>query len=227
MSTVRSIPVVMPPEVLFRVERLSPALRFSRIDEATAALDGAGNRFDVLGSGVLYAASTAQAALAETAAHFRVSATLLELLEAAGASASDSRRPSLGAAWRDARVIRSLCLADPLPFVDIEDARTHVVLTERARPLLKDLGVPHLDVPTVRGRSRLLTRGLATWARSATDDTGDPLYGGIRYLSKLSNDYECWAIFEGARLDVCDERRITRTDADLLAVADRHGILLD
>ncbi|WP_440709382.1 RES family NAD+ phosphorylase [Herbiconiux sp. YIM B11900] len=223
----RFIPVVMPPGVLFRVERLTPALRFSRIDEATAALDGAGNRFDVLGSGVLYAASTVQAALAETAAHFRVSVTLLERLATAGASASDLRRPSLGAAWRDARVIRSLRVRDSLPFVDIEDARTHVLLTEQASPLLTDLGVPLLDVPAERGRSRLLTRGLATWARSATDDAGDPLYGGIRYLSKLSNDYECWAIFEGAHLEVREERRITPTDADPLAVVDRHGILVD
>ncbi len=121
--------------------------------------------------------------------------------------------------------LRTLETVDALPFVDIEDPITHTYLTEHARAVLIAHSVPNLDVPTVRGPSRLLTRSLATWIYQARDVDGAPLYGGIRYMSKLG-DYENWAIFDGTEVRSLGQQRITRDNTDLLAVTHRHGIPL-
>ncbi|GIT82201.1 hypothetical protein LLS1_38700 [Leifsonia sp. LS1] len=217
--------LVEPPSVLFRVERPEPPLRYSQISAEDTALDNVGNRFDIAGAGVLYAASHTQGALAETSASFRVSASLLETMAHAGAGPNELAIPVLGPEWRAQRVLRLLETRDALPFVDIEDPVTHTYLTSQARAVLLALGVSHLDVAAVRGPSRLLTRGLATWLYQARDSEGAPLYGGIRYVSKLG-DYENWAIFDGTEVRVVGHYRITLDDPDLVAVATRHGIPL-
>lgn len=218
--------LVEPPALLSRVESPVPPLEYSRISAESAALDSSGNRFDVPGAGVLYVATTAQGALAETAGNYRVKASLLEKMAAAGASADELRPPSLDGDWRAGRVVRTLRTRDALPFLDIEDPQSHIYLTKHAGSVLLGLGVDRLDVPTVRGPSRLLTRGLATWIYQAKDDADEPLYGGIRYLSKLSNDYECWAIFDGTTVELAGEVRITIDNPDLVAICERFGIPL-
>lgn len=218
--------LVEPPPEMFRVERSEPALHYSRINADTAGLDNAGNRFDVPGAGVLYAASSTQGAFAETTAHFRISASLLEHMASVGATPAELQVPAIDASWRATRVIRTLRARDALPFVDIEAAETHTYLTGHARSVLLSLAIPLLDVPTVRGSSRLLTRGLATWIYQAKNDAGEPLFGGVRYLSKLSNEYECWAIFDGTTVQLLSDQRITINDPDLVAVAARHRVPL-
>lgn len=211
---------------MFRVARADSVLRFSTIRADVSGRDNEGNRFDVPGGGVLYAATTAQGALAEVTAAFRPSASLRQLMAEAGATADEFAVSTLDASWRAPRVVGTLRSRDALPFIDIEAAETHTYLTEHARTVLIGLGVPALDVAAVRGPSRLLTRGLATWIYQAVNETGDPLYGGIRYLSRLSTDYECWAIFDETPVELVDERRITIDDPDLVAVAERHGFRL-
>lgn len=143
--TARSTPALVdPPTTLLRVERFESPLRYSQISAETAALDHAGNRFDVPGAGVLYAASTAQGAFAETTAHFRHSASLLERMARAGASADELAVPTLDRSWRAGRVLRMLRMLDALPFFDIEASGSHTYLTEHARSVLLGLGVPML-----------------------------------------------------------------------------------
>jgi hypothetical protein len=147
-------PLVEPPSTLHRVERIAPPLSFNRINAIDAALDAAGNRFDVPGATVLYAATTASGAF-----------------------------------------------------------------TERAHDVLLQRDIAALDVAAVRGPSRLLTRGLATWIYSQTDARGRPRYGGIRYVSRLG-DFECWAIFDGTTVEVIDEVSIEADDPALREVAE-------
>jgi hypothetical protein len=217
--------LVEPPAEMFRVERLSPALRYSRINAEDAAKDRGGNRFDVPGGGVLYAATHARGGLAETLANFRPSASVARRVARTGADAAESVAPELDAAWRANRVIRTLRVNDPLPFIDIESASTHTYLTQHAAHVLRSVELEALDVSAVRGPSRRLTRGLATWIYQTQSADGTPLYGGIRYLSRLG-DYECWAIFEGADDELLSEKRITIDDPDLVAVADLYDIRL-
>lgn len=147
-------------------------------------------------------------------------------MAAAGASADELERPDLDASWRARRVLRSLRTVDALPFLDIEHPRSHTYLTERARSVLLSLDIPLLDVPTVRGPSRLLTRGLATWIYQAKNAVGEPLYGGIRYLSKPGSDFECWAIFDGITVEATGEQRITADNPDLIDVCELFRIPL-
>jgi hypothetical protein len=212
-----------PSEPLWRVERESPALRFSRINSVDAAQDRAGNRFDVPGAGVLYGATLAQGAFAETLAHFRPSATLLAKLKATGGPV-----PEVGivpASWREDRLLRRFVFDKPLPFVDIESPVTHTYLATNAPELLAARGLSALDVSDVRGPSRLLPRSIAGWLYSRTDDHGSPLYAGIRYVSRLG-DYECWAIFEGTAVRVTGEESIKASSHTLQEVATIYALTI-
>lgn len=218
--------LVDPPATLWRVEWRNPPLHYSRISPVDASLDGAGNRFDVPGAGVLYAATQPEGAFAETTAHFRPKASLIAKMQAA---ANDGEMPSLpgqlDASWRTRRVLRSFQAVNALPFVDIEAPETHTYLTAHAARLLDSLHITNLDVSTVRGRSRWLTRGLADWVYNSRDDAGDALFGGIRYVSRLG-DYECWAIFDGTDVKQLTEQPIDIDNPALVAIAVRHGLTL-
>ncbi len=41
-------------------------------------------------------------------------------------------------------------------------------------------------------------------------------FHGIAYISRFDDNFDCWAIFEGARFDVVDRVPIARDDPDLL-----------
>lgn len=215
-----------PPDRLWRVERQETQLHYSRITAEHAEFDNAGNRFDVLGAGVLYAASSPQGAYAETTAHLRRSASLIARMRKAGATADELIETGIDAAWRSRRVLRTLRTRDALPFVDIEHPATHTYLTEHAAEVLLRTGVQALDVALARGPSRQLTRGLASWLYSARGADDALLYGGIRYVSRLG-DYECWAIFDGTTAEVLTTTPIVADDADLVAVAALHGVPLE
>ncbi len=49
-------------------------------------------------------------------------------------------------------------------------------------------------------------------------------FAGIRYLSRLSSDWECWALFENVALDEHERRPIPRDDEALLRIADLYGL---
>lgn len=75
-----------------------------------------------------------------------------------------------------------------------------------------------LDVPTIRGYNRRLTRELARWIYTQIDEEGHPLYSGIRYISK-HGDYECWALFDGTEVEEVSSLSVECRDNDLLHVA--------
>lgn len=209
--------LVEAPDTLWRVERATTVLRFSRISPVDAENDRAGNRFDVLGGAVLYATSDPRGAYAETIAQFRPSALAPELDEI-GLEPGRVTYGALPREWRLSRRLRSLQLVDPRPFIDIDAPATHSFLVREAGDVLRPLGIAHLDVGVVRGPSRLLTRALARWAYTQVDDDGQGVYGGIRYSSRIGSQ-ECWAIFDGTTVRVLAELDITADDHALTEVA--------
>ena len=215
--------LVTPPNALYRVEIPSPALRFSMISPLIAAKPDEGNRFDVLGARVLYAATEPEGSYAETLASFRPKASLLAKMAAyAPTQASSGTVP---AEWRRKRTITQLQPLGALPFLDIEATATHTHLTSAMADVLAAFNVNNLDVARVRGPNRLLTRALATWVYSQADEDGMPLYGGIRYVSKLG-DYECWALFDNAPLAATTRSPISRNAKGLQEVADVLGLTI-
>jgi hypothetical protein len=209
--------LVEAPDILWRLERATTALRFSRISPLDAENDRVGNRFDVPGGGVLYAATDPQGAYAETIAQFRRSALAPEL-ENEGLEPGRVGPGEVSREWRASRRLRALRLVDPRPFVDIDATATHAYLTREAGYVLRAIGIGNLDIGLVRGPSRILTRALARWIYTRVDDDGLGLYSGIRYGSRIGSQ-ECWAVFDGTGVNLVDERDIDADDAALNAVA--------
>jgi len=191
-------------------------MNFSEISPTDAQNSAGGNRLDVPGGGVLYAASTAEGAYAETLARFRPTAAMRALPRE-----SDEHFMEVGAVpadWRTRRELVRFALEDPLPFIDVDAPATHAFLTQEVPGNLAALGYDTLDVAAVRGRDRFLTRFVAGWAFAQTDSEGRFLYSGIRYGSRLG-DYECWAIFQGAQIVNEQPSAIDRDDRHLALVA--------
>lgn len=124
--------------------------------------------------------------------------------------------------WRAQRSIVRFELIDPLPFVDADAVETHQSLQRELATELAALDVPDLDIGTVRGRDRRVTRLIAEWAYGASDDDG-PLYGGIRYESRIAGG-ECFAIFDGTAIAERERQPIRLEDPELRAVAGAFGL---
>jgi hypothetical protein len=215
--------LVLAPTPLWRVERVSPALRFSRINAVDAMNERAGNRFDVPGAGVLYGATAAAGGYAETLAGFRPRASMVEALTQVTPEPGRVLSGQVPASWLTTRRLRSFDVIGSLPFVDLESPATHTHLTEKAAPVLLHQGLENLDIPAVRGPGRLLTRAIASWIYSQTDEHGHALYAGIRYVSRLG-DFECWAIFDGTPVELRSAMEVEPSDPALTQVLELFGI---
>ena len=53
----------------------------------------------------------------------------------------------------------------------------------------------------------------------AADTVGEPMYAGIRYMSRLDSGWECWALFDPETVDVGAGEAIAIDDVTLQATA--------
>lgn len=205
---------------VWRVARLGKGTEFSHIDAADAQSPSAGNRFDVMGGGVLYAATTEEGCYREVLARLRPASNMSRFDED---DTRFMRAGNVAASWRENRRRYALEVPEALPFVDVEHQDTWNAF-EVSRSLPPD--VEHLDVGFVRGPNRLVTRALAQWAYAATNDDGDFLYSGLRYMSRTGN-FECWAIFDGtAVLEAAPAGEITTQDDALRRVSNDYRLTI-
>jgi hypothetical protein len=59
------------------------------------------------------------------------------------------------------------------------------------------------------------------------DAAGDRRFAGLRYLSRVGDEFENWALFEPASVAaVKPAERLTRDDPDLLAALEQLGLAL-
>ena len=104
--------LVTCPDRLWRVGRSPDPMNFAGITPEDASLPTGGNRFDVPGGGVLYAASHATGAFAETLARFRPT-TKMRRLPIDGDD--HLMMPgSVPADWRTRRQLANFSLDEPL-----------------------------------------------------------------------------------------------------------------
>lgn len=200
--------------------RATDPANFATIDPVDAATASAGNRFDVPGGSVMYAASDPRGAYAETIARLRPTARM-RALDHDPAFMSPGSVP---ADWRLRRNLVEIGLKQPAPFLDVEAPETHTYLGETMAASLALLGVDNLNVSDVRGANRLVTRAISLFAYVHIDqEDGELAYSGIRYISKLG-DHECWAVFDGTDFEITRRRTIEKTDPDLLRVAETFGL---
>lgn len=215
--------LVTAPSPLWRVERIDPPLRFSLLNPVDALNDQSGNRFDIAGGGVLYGATAPEGGFAETLAAFRPSASMVLALHGSSAEPGRVGPGQVPQGWFATRRMRTFNVVGSLPFVDLESPATHLYLTQNAAPLLRAHSLENLDVASVRGPSRLLTRAISSWLYSRTDEHGRPLYAGIRYVSRLG-DFECWAVFDGTAVELQSSSEISPSDATVQSVLRLFGI---
>jgi hypothetical protein len=106
-----------------------------------------------------------------------------------------------------------------LRFLDVEALATRQLLRSDLAPILAYYRCPDLDVATVRGADRRLTRWIAKWAFEARDESGAAEFSGIRYLSRLNTAWECWAVFHDVDIVEKEREPITRQNPALLSIA--------
>lgn len=207
---------------LCRVARAESPFHWSEISAEDSPRKHVGNRFDVPGHGVMYFASDLEGAYAETLARFRPSPKIRKYV-----AEQDPHFMMVGGVprdWRDKRTIAEAVLRDPLPFLDVESAHTHEVLSSAMAAELVELGEGVIDVASVRGRNRLLTRAIASWAFEQRDAAGHPVYGGLRYLSRVDTRFECWAVFEGAEFRETKTSPIDPQATELVSTAELYQL---
>jgi hypothetical protein len=226
---------------------LSP--RWERADD-----DGTfGNRFDDPSAEqrippgkrfrTIYCATQRAAVFGETMARFRPSVALLaqlsaieddEPLELALAGAVDPVDPHRGlvpADWRQRRRVGHTVLDPSLCFVDLAAGETMQYLRATLAPVAKRLGVADIDLSVVTGPQRRLTQEIARSIHDQRDQNGGPRFAGIRYLSRLNAEWECWAVFDDRMRHVAGcpglPTRIPPDDADLIQVARQFNLTIE
>lgn len=105
---------------------------------------------------------------------------------------------SVPADWRIRRSAVRVALARDAVFLDVEDPQTHEALTFRMAARLAVLDVDRLDVPTVRGPRRDITREISDWA--------------------------CWAVFEDVDVNPLETKPITLDMPDLQKIAEFYRL---
>lgn len=221
--------VVVPPKAgLWRVGRSPDPLRFSDpLDPDLLDCPSAGNRFDspTKDYRVCYFASTLGGCFGETLSRFRPNPRLAAVAQEEGFMSTGG----VPADWRHRRLAIRVT---PMPssrlptirFLDVEAAETRAVLRDELGDLLAFYGYTDLDVPTVRGGDRRITRWIGRWAYNQRDEKDRPVFAGIRYLSRLSSEWECWAVFEDVALTEQELRPILHHDEALSRVASLYGL---
>lgn len=208
--------VSWPKDGAYRVARKKQALEYSSLAPEDADVSS-GNRFDVVGGEVLYAGSNLDACFGETLGRMRPSPALM--LEIGKHDHGQMNAGTLPQSWRDDRVIAKIDCIDPCPFVDVDQVATLQHISVALAPELEQLGYRDiLDQAAIRGRDRRLTRLIARWAYTATTDDKFA-YSGIKYSSRISGKWVCWAIFKGTEIAMNGERSIPRDEKSLRKVA--------
>jgi hypothetical protein len=182
----------------------------------------AGNRFDSpLGSySVLYFCTQLTGCFGEVLARFRPDLRLIAILKNEWSDLGFMPGGELNADWRRSRLaVRALPADDQAVFLDIEAIRTREALMRPLAPILTAYGASDLDVATVRSGDRRITRWVSWWAWSQLNDDGAPRYAGIRYLSRLNSDWECWAIFDRVPTRELERDAIPETMPEMQEIA--------
>lgn len=187
----------------------------------------AGNRFDSPTENfrVCYFATDLEACFGETLARFRPDPALIAAADEEGFMPAGE----VPADWRNQRIAVQVEFvpSERLPelrFLDVEALSTRRELRTELASLLAFYGYEDLDVPTVRGGDRRITRWIAKWAFEQRDADDLPIFAGIRYLSRLNTDWECWAVFHDVEIREITREPIERENPALEAIASHFDL---
>lgn len=226
-----------PANGVWRVGRDPDPLAASK-SSATSELSkpGTGNRFDspTGNYGVRYFGTTLDGCFGETLARFRADPLLAKVVGEEWREMGFMDIGDIPADWRQRRTaVRvgfpeeqgpNVRFPDGVRFLDIESFETREAMRSDLAPLLAYYHYADLDVALVRGRDRRMTRHISQWAFEQADEEERPLYAGIRYLSRLNSDWECWAVFDEIELEELERRPIRSEDASYNRIGRQYGL---
>jgi hypothetical protein len=190
-----------------------------------------GNRFDSPTGAyrALYFATSLDGCFGETLARFRPDPKLQALVKQEWEQLGFMHVGDIPADWRQRRIAVHARFpaegnfAHGVQFFDVESLETREELRGELAPLLAFYGFDDLDVATVRGGDRRITRWIGQWAYEQQTNDG-PRLAGIRYLSRLNTEWECWAVFDDVPIAELNRRPILKTDEALIRVAKRYKL---
>lgn len=182
---------------------------------------------------MFYCATERVAAFAETLADFQMGLQDLGVLINTKVSnpspvLQGTIRPGLFSAKR----IADTELNPNLRFVDLDSVQT--LQTLRCVPRLartaKRLGLDDIDRSTIAlaDRYRRLTQEIACFLYGVGDENGNS-FDGLRYVSRLGGEWECWALFDKrvhGKMEPSTPREISLNDTDLVKALDLLNIRL-
>lgn len=241
---------VSPPAA--GVYRLARGVKpFDPPDWVYAKEDGTfGNRFDdpTASNGhppeqrfrAIYCATQRLAAFGETLAHFRVSATVLAGLDAIDDEEStedalagvvdpeDRTRGLVTVDWRGKRRICHASLDANTRYADIGSHQTMQYLRSELAPLAVEYKISDVDLSALTSQQRPFTQHCARHIYTLTNGHGGPACAGIRYVSRLDANWECWAIFDDRLTHTSGfPANILADDADLIAIAKSFRLTIE
>lgn len=191
-----------------------------------------GNRFDSPSGSyrTLYFATTLSGCYGETLARFRPDPALAAVIGDDWSRGGFMGIGDVPADWRQrrtavqARFPKQAPFGDGIRFLDVEALDTREVLRRELGGVLAYYDFDDLDVATVRGGDRRITRMIGQWAFEQANDRGLPRFAGIRYLSRLNTDWECWAVFDHVPIEEMNRKPLLSTDVELRAVCKAYGL---
>ena len=197
-------------------------------DWASAGEDGTfGNRFDDPQSSyrVLYACSQRLGAFVEVLARFRPDpAVVAGLAEIEGDDVHEGLPPGcIPRSWIEARSIGEGVLEGA--YADIGHSRSLGYLREALAARVVHHQLEDLDAATIRLRvPRRFTQEVSRFVYECSDERGGRQFDGIRYGSRLGDEFENWAIFEPAQPTNASAHPVGPEDPDLRAALERLRI---
>lgn len=222
--------IVAPPRTgVWRVGRGDDPLAAPPPDPMPLDDSRAGNRFDsMLGDyGVVYFGTTLEVCYGETLSRFRPD-PLLVFIEDEWHKLGFMERGAVPADWRSRRTAVRARVGATGRFLDVEDHETREWLLSHANfgAVVRMWGHRDLDVSVIRGPDRRVTRLISQFVYSMVDQHDEPVFDGIRYLSRTNTDWECWAAFDRAPIEECERLPILATDEVLQQVAKGYGLTI-
>lgn len=207
-----------PPGSLYRIARRPDPWAWP--DWAYSGSDGTfGNRYDDPRGEyrVLYASSQRLGSFLETLARFRpdpeiVSAEILS-------DPRDAQFPTVSAGtvpagWLEARQLGSASCAGE--YADVGHTRSLAYLRQALARLVIRHGVGDLDAAAIRLHvPRRFTQEISRHIYECITTGGKRAFQGIRYLSRLGDDIDNWAICEPATIGRIEAAEIHVDDPDL------------
>jgi hypothetical protein len=218
--------IARPEGWIYRVAREPDAWAWP--DWIYAHEDGTfGNRFDDPRGEyrVLYASSRREGAFAETLSRFRVDLHVVAELQAIDDDPDDARYPEalrggvVPTEWLHTRVLGTAQHAGA--FVDLGHSHSLAHLRSALSHRVLHHGLDDLDAGDVRRRApRRLTQEIS---RYLFEHEGDAI-AGVRYSSRLGDEFVNWAMFEPNRPSAARSAAIAGDDDALRAVFERFGL---